>query len=151
MKVILRTDIPKLGKQGDIKNLSEGYVRNFLTPRNLVWEATPGNLKLWEKEKVKLEKQKEEVLKKARELADKIEKTSITITVKVGEAGKLFGSVTSSDVAKVLKDNGFDIDKQHIVLAEPFKEIGVYAIDVKIHPEVIARPKVWVVEDKEGK
>lgn len=148
MKVILHSDIDKVGKQGDIKNVSEGYARNYLIPRKLALEATPANMKLWEKEKVKLEKQKEEILKKAREIAEKIEKTSITITVKVGEGGKLFGSVTSTDIAKVLKDNGFEIDKQNILLDEPLKAIGVYAINVKIHPEIVARPKVWIVEEK---
>ena len=151
MKVILRSDIPKLGKQGDVKNVSGGYVRNYLIPRNLVIEANPANLKLWEKEKVKIEKQKNEVVSKAKELAEKIEKTSITITVKVGEGGKLFGSVTSADIAKVLNDNGFSIEKHDIILEEPLKEVGVYAVDVKIHPEVIARPKVWIVEEKEEK
>ncbi|MCB4791703.1 MAG: 50S ribosomal protein L9 [Elusimicrobia bacterium] len=150
MKVILKSDILNVGKQGDIKNLSSGYVRNYLVPKNLALEATPQNLKIWEKEKVKLEKQKEEVLKKARELAERIEKTSITISVKVGETGKLFGSVTSADIVKVLNDNGFSIDKQNVLIEEPFKEIGVYAVDVKVHPEVIARPKVWIVEEKEA-
>ncbi|MBN1621069.1 MAG: 50S ribosomal protein L9 [Endomicrobiales bacterium] len=148
MKVILRTDIDKLGKQGDVKNVSEGYARNYLLPKDLVFVANPQNLKIWEREKQKLEKQKQKELQKARELAEKIEKLSITIPVTIGESGKLFGSVTSTDIANVLKDSGFSINKHSIELKEPIKDVGVFVVDVKVHPEVVAKPKVWIVEEK---
>jgi large subunit ribosomal protein L9 len=149
MKVILKADIVNLGRQGDIKKVSDGYARNYLIPRDFVREATPRNLKIWEKEKVKLEKKRQEVIAQAKELAEKIEKTSITVSVKVGENGKLFGSVTNADIGDILKENGFDIEKQNIVIKEHIKEVGVYTVEIRVHPDVIAHPKVWVVEEKE--
>lgn len=151
MKVILRTDIANVGRQGDIKEVSPGYARNFLLPRKMAMEATDQNLKLWNKEKVKLEKEREKIITDARALAEKVEKVSITVPVKVGEAGKLFGSVTNATIVKVLAENGFEIEKQEVLLREPIKELGAFVVEVRLHPEVIARVKVWVIEEKEGK
>jgi large subunit ribosomal protein L9 len=151
MKVILRMDITNLGKQGDIKNVSPGHARNYLIPKNLVLEATAQNLKVWEKEKVKLEKERAKIIEAAKETAEKIEKISMTVNVKVGESGKLFGSVTNSDIHRILKENGFDIEKQNIIIRETIKETGVFPVEIRVHPEVIAKPKVWVVADKEVK
>lgn len=148
MKIILRADISTLGNQGDIKKVAPGYARNYLIPKKLAWEATEKNMKLWEKEKLKIEKQKEQVVQKAKELAERIEKISITIAKNVGEGGKLFGAVTNADIADVLRDNDIKIDKHNIILEEPIKEVGVYTVEVKVHPEVMAKPKVWVVEEK---
>lgn len=148
MKVILREDIPKLGRRGDTKVIAEGYARNYLVPRNLVMEATPVNIKIWEKEKVKYEKIRQQDVEKSKELAANIEKLSLTIPVKVGEAGKLFGSVTSAHIADALKANGFSIDKHDIILPEPLKEVGVYSVEIRIHSDVSAKAKVWVVEQK---
>jgi large subunit ribosomal protein L9 len=149
MKIILRSDIINVGRQGDIKEVSDGYARNFLLPNGKAMEANKANLKLWETEKKKFEKQREKIILDARELASKIEKTSITIPVKVGEANKLFGSVTTSTVAKALEENGFKIEKHDILLPEPIKEVGVFTIELRVHPEVIARAKFWIVEEKE--
>ncbi|MHB9154553.1 MAG: 50S ribosomal protein L9, partial [Endomicrobiales bacterium] len=151
MKVILRTDIANVGRQGEIKEVSPGYARNYLVPRQMAMEATEANLKLWSKEKGKLEKQRDSVIKEAQELAQKVEKLSLTMTVRVGEAGKLFGSVTSTNIARALEENGFKIEKHDILLHEPIKELGVYTVDIRIHPEVIAKVKVWVVEEKQEK
>jgi large subunit ribosomal protein L9 len=148
MKVILRADITNVGRQGEIKEVAPGFARNFLVPRKLVMEATDANLKIWEREKVKLAKQREEIIKAAQEIAAKIEKTSFTITVKTGENGKLFGSVTSATLAKLLEDNGFKVDKHDILLAAPIKEVGAYTVDIRLHPEVIAKSKFWIVEEK---
>lgn len=151
MKVILRADITNVGRQGDIKEVSAGFARNYLLPRQMVMEATPQNLKLWEKQKGNLAKLREKVIKEAQEFAAKIEAVSFTITVKTGDAGKLFGSVTTATVAKLLADSGFAIEKHGILLAEPIKELGVYTVDIRLHPEVIAKAKIWVVEEKKSK
>ena len=107
MKVILRTDTLNIGRQGEIKDVADGYARNYLLPRQMALEATPANLKRWEKEKVTLEKVRLDNIEKAKVTAEQIEKLSLAITVKVGEEGKLFGSVTNADIMRVLKDNGF--------------------------------------------
>jgi large subunit ribosomal protein L9 len=148
MKVILRSDITNVGRQGDVKVVADGYARNYLLPRRLAMEASPANLKLWEKEKVKLEKQRDQIISDARAVADKIEKTSFTITVKVGENNRLFGSVTNAALARILADNGFTVDKHNILLPEPIKEVGAYTVDIRLHPEVIAKAKIWIVAEK---
>lgn len=149
MKVILRTDIANVGRQGDIKEVSPGYARNYLLPRQMAMEATEQNLKIWNKEKVKLEKQREKIIADARAVAEKVEKVSLTMPVRVGEAGKLFGSVTSANIAKALEEQGFAIEKHDILLHDPIKELGVFTVDIRLHPEVIAKIKVWVIEEKE--
>jgi large subunit ribosomal protein L9 len=151
MKVILKADIATLGSNGDIKMVADGYARNYLIPRKLAWEATPQNLKIWEREKDRLEKEKQEKIKAATAQAEKIEKLALSIQVKVGESGKLFGSVTSADIAKLLADNGFTIDRHSIMLGSPIKEPGVYTIDAKLHPEVAAKVKVSIFGEKPKK
>ncbi len=148
MKVILRSDIVNVGRQGEIKDISDGFARNYLIPKKLVMEADNKNLKIWEKEKIKLEKQRESLIGEKKELAEKIEKISLTITVKVGENGKLFGAVTVSDIAEAFEEKGFKINKHDILLAESLKEVGAYTVNVRLHPEVTAEAKVWVVEEK---
>ncbi|MCX5781428.1 MAG: 50S ribosomal protein L9 [Elusimicrobia bacterium] len=148
MKVILRSDIVNVGRQGEIKEISDGFARNYLIPKSLVMEADEKNLKIWEKEKIKLEKQRESLISEKKELAEKIEKISLTITVKVGENGKLFGAVTVSDIAEAFEEKGFKINKHDILLAESLKEVGAYTVNVRLHPEVTAQAKVWVVEEK---
>ncbi|OGS18685.1 MAG: 50S ribosomal protein L9 [Elusimicrobia bacterium RIFOXYA2_FULL_50_26] len=147
MKVILRTDTLNIGRQGEIKDVADGYARNYLLPRQMALEATPANLKRWEKEKVTLEKVRLDNIEKAKVTAEQIEKLSLAITVKVGEEGKLFGSVTNADIMRVLKDNGFDVEKRQILMAEPLKEVGSYTIEIKVHPEVTANAKVVIAEE----
>lgn len=148
MKVILRQDIRGLGNQGDVKDVSDGHARNFLLPRNMVWEANNSNLKLLEKEKAKFEKRKLETLQAAKDQAAEIEKLSATIEVKAGEGGKLFGSVTNADIAGALEAKGHKIDKHNILLDNPIKEVGVFSVGVKLHPDVTAKAKIWIVEEK---
>jgi large subunit ribosomal protein L9 len=148
MKVILCHDITNVGKQGDIKDVTAGYARNFLLPKSLVMEATPSNLKIWDKRKDKLSKEREKIILEAKGLAEKIEKTALTITVKVGDNGKIFGSVTTAHVSKVLEDSGFTVEKHSILLSAPIKETGTYDFDIRLHPEVLAKAKLWVVEEK---
>lgn len=145
MKVILLQDIKGVGKKEQIVNASEGYARNFLFPKNLALEATKSNLtRLEHKKKAEDEKIKEEI-QKAQLLAKEIESKVVEISVKVGENGKLFGSVTNKEIATALNETyGFDIDKKKIVLDEPIRTITDKVVNIKLHPKVTAELKVKV-------
>jgi large subunit ribosomal protein L9 len=147
MKVILREEVPSLGTKGQIVNVSAGYARNYLVPRKLAFEASPSNLKVYEEE----QKQKRMRANKDKRTAEKIshdlEKVSCTAPVAVGEEDRVFGSVTAQTIADLLKEKGFDIDRRKIDIEEPLKALGVYTISIKLHPEVVAKVKVWVVKE----
>jgi len=146
MKVILIKDVPKVGKKGDIKNVSDGYARNFLFASHVAVVATETSIKGIE------EMKKRDVVKQAKEkevfveLASKIGKLSLTLTTLVGEEDKMFGAVTTEDIAAAMKTEGFEVDKRKIELVEPIKALGAYDVPVKLHPEVTATVKVWVVK-----
>lgn len=145
MKVILKSNQEGLGAQGDMVEVAPGFARNFLFPKDLALKATPKNMCVWEEEKkVKASRQKKEegIMQ---ELADKLSTASCTITMQVGEEEKLFGSVTSQDIAETLLKEGIEIDKRKIVLEEPIKTLGVYRVPVKLHAKITAEVKVWVV------
>ena len=145
MKVILKADVKGLGKKGDIINTSDGYARNYLFPKGVATEATEGNLKTQEAFKAKEAKKKAEEADRARELAKRISSLSITISVKTGENGKLFGSITSKDIAEELKlQHGIDIDKKKFALDEAIKTAGEYSVEVKVYPEISAKLKVII-------
>lgn len=147
MQVILREDIDNLGKIGDLVKVKNGYGRNFLVPANKAIEATPKNLKAMEHTK-KLVSDRIRTLKKtAAADADRIKSLAITIKAKVGEEGKLFGSVTSMDIADAAKAQGVDIDKRMISLAEPIKRLGEFTVPVKLHTDVVADLKVTVIAE----
>jgi large subunit ribosomal protein L9 len=146
MKVIFLQDIKNIGKAGEIKDLSEGYARNFLFPKKLALEANAENMKVYENQKLLEKKKHEQLVKEALMLKEKLEKASCTITVKVGEDDKMFGSVTNSDISKNLENIGFKIEKKDIILEHPIKELGVYTVDIKLHHEVSAKVKIWVVK-----
>lgn len=145
-KVILVKDIEKLGKKGDILQVADGYARNYLLPSGVALEATEFNLKQLEEDKrraeIQYEKEREEAKKKAQNLA----KLSCTVRKQAGEEGKLFGSVTSLDISEALAQMGIEIDKRRIELDESIKTLGVYSVDIKLHPEVVGKLKVWVVK-----
>ncbi|MBN1541063.1 50S ribosomal protein L9 [candidate division KSB1 bacterium] len=147
MKIILKKDIEKLGKAGEIVDVKPGFARNYLIPNGSAILATKGNLKVYEQEKVRetsrLSKEKEQ----AQVLADKLAQVSLTATVQVGEEDKVFGAVTSQEIGNLLNEQGFDIDRRKIVLDEPLKALGVYDVPIKFHPQVEAVVKVWVVRD----
>lgn len=147
MKVILKKDFDSLGKAGDIVEVKQGYARNFLIPSNLAIAATPSNLLSFREEKKLSEKRELKGKKEAELLAAKLEKISLTATVQVGEEDKVFGSVTSQNITDMLKDQGYEIDRRKIQLDEPLKALGVYDIPVKLHHDVEAKVKVWVVRD----
>lgn len=149
MRVILRTDIEKLGKLGDVVEVKPGYARNYLIPKKLAMLATPSNLKVFEHERKKLEEKLNKERFQAKELADKLEALPIEIKVRVGEGDKLYGSVTSSNIASYLKENGFDIDRKKIELDKPIRSIGEYKVPVKLYPGVVATLNVAVVKYQE--
>ena len=148
MKVIFKEDVKGSGKKGDILEVSDGYARNFLLKRNLAEEATSVNVN-----SVKIKKEAEafhiaEIKKAAKQLAEDLKKTTVHLKVKCGESGKVFGSVTSKEIAQQLFDMGYDIDKKKIVLKEPIKLAGTYILDVKLFPEISSKIAVIVESEK---
>jgi len=149
MKIILKEDLEKLGKCGEVIQVKDGYARNYLFPKNLAIPATKGNLRSIE-ELTRQKKFRDEKKKKgAEKLKSDLEKNSITAEVKVGEEDRVFGSVTSQDIAELLKEKGFDIDKRKVELEEPIKALGVYTVPIKIDAELVANLKLWVVKKSE--
>ncbi|KAA3598037.1 MAG: 50S ribosomal protein L9 [Calditrichaeota bacterium] len=148
MKIILKATIEKLGVAGDIVNVKNGFARNYLIPNNFASEATRGALKSWEFEKKAIQKREDAVKAAAQELAGKLEKVDVTIPVTVGDEDRMFGSVTSQQIADLIIEQGIEIDKRKIVLDAPIKSLGTYDVQIKLHPEVIGTIKVWVVKDQ---
>lgn len=144
MKLILKENVEFLGQTGDIVKVAPGYGRNYLLPRGLAILATEKNAKALEHAKRQLTYKKNKELESARLLSGKLEALNIELKQQSGEEGKLFGSVTNIDIANFIKENGFEIDRKRIVLAEPIKQLGDYEVPVKIHPEVTATLKVKV-------
>ena len=147
MKVILRKNYDQLGKIGDLVEVKDGYARNFLLPRQIAYIATKGNIRALEEEKQQLAKKEVKELEAAKVTAGELENVSITIPVKVGEEDKIFGSVTSQMIADALKEKSYDIDKRKIDLEEPIKALGLYSVNVKLHNDVTAVVKTWVVRE----
>lgn len=147
MKIILRQDHEKLGKIGDIVDVKDGYARNYLIPRKIGYVASKGNLRALEEEKKQHTLRQKKESTNAEKLALELEKLSLTIPMKVGEDEKLFGAVTSQMIADVVKEKGFAIDKRSIDLAEPIKALGIYTVNVNLHPGVVGKVKVWVVKE----
>ncbi|MCX7876923.1 MAG: 50S ribosomal protein L9 [Melioribacteraceae bacterium] len=147
MKVILRKNFDQLGKVGDIVNVKDGYARNYLIPRQIAYQATEGNIRALEEEKKQIQKREAKELEEAQKLALELEKVSVTIPVKVGEEDKIFGTVTNQMIADALKEKGFDIDKRKIEITEQIKSLGIYTVAVKLHTNVTAAVKTWVVRE----
>jgi len=147
MQIILKKDIEKLGKTGELIYVKRGFARNFLFPKRLALPATAVNLKLVEQQKTQARLYREKAEKEAQGLSDKISSTSCTISVQAGQDGKLYGSVTTQDIAQAYKLEGIDIDKRKIELPQPIKEVGVFKIKIRLHPELAAEAKVWVVKE----
>ena len=147
MKVILRQNTEGLGQIGQMIDVKDGYARNFLIPRKLAYPALEGNIRALEEEKKTLSKKKEQELAAAETLAAGLEKVSVTIPVQVGEEDKIFGSVTTQMISDALKEKGHEIDKRKIEIEEPIKALGIYSVSIKLHPNVSAKIKVWVVRE----
>jgi large subunit ribosomal protein L9 len=147
VKVILTQTVERLGKAGDCVNVKDGFARNYLFPKNMAKDATPGNIKALESLKKKQAIEDANRLQCAKDLSGKIQGLSITISAKAGEEEKLFGAVTAEMISKALEAEGISIDKKEIVIDEPIKRLGVYQVDVKVHPEVKANLRVWIVKE----
>jgi large subunit ribosomal protein L9 len=146
MEVILRQAVENLGKPGDVVKVSNGYARNFLLPHGVAFEATPGNLKRIQQERDRLDAAENERREAAQGLATKLEQVQLTFSARVGEEGKLFGSVGSADIAHQLEGQGFHIEKRQIDLHEPIKALGVYRIPIRLHADVKPEIRVWVIK-----
>ena len=151
MKVILLTEVKKLGKKGDVVEVAEGYGRNYLLAKGLAVEATEGKLKELKEQKNAENRRKEKELMEARALAEKIKSIEVVLYGKCGENGKLFGAITSKDIADALEKNyKIKIDKRKLDLKENIKALGGYTVEVKLHPEVAAKLRVAVIEEGRG-
>jgi len=147
MEIILIEAMKGMGIEGDIVTVADGYARNYLIPQGFAIQANSSNLKkINDIKRRQLTREKKE-LEAAQKLAEKITTLSCTIPVQVGEDDKLFGSVTTQDIAKALDNEGIEVDRRKIHLDEPIKELGVFTVDVKLHSEVTAVVKVWVVKE----
>ncbi|HEX4469275.1 MAG TPA: 50S ribosomal protein L9 [Gemmatimonadaceae bacterium] len=146
MEVILRRAVENLGKPGDVVKVKNGYGRNYLLPHNLAYEATPGNLKRIQQERDRLDAAEGQRRDSAQEVATKLEQVSLTFSARVGEEGKLFGSVTAADIAQQLEQQGFHIEKRQIDLHEAIKSLGVYRVPIRLHADVKPEIRVWVIK-----
>lgn len=146
MRLILTEDVQSLGYAGDIVNVKGGYGRNYLLPRNKAMIADNKNVKAMEHAKFLAEHKLKKIKAALQEIADKISGEKVTISHKVGEEGKLFGSVTSIEIEKELKEKGFDIDRRKILLEKPIKELGEFSVPIKLHQDITPELKVEVVE-----
>lgn len=146
MEIILKQDVDKLGKAGMVVKVKDGFARNFLIPNDLAMPSTPANLKKLEQERQRKIYQLEKAKRQAEELKKSLESLSLTIPVLTQEDDKLYGNITTSDIVAALKDEGFTLDKNAIILHEPIKSLGIFEVPLKLHPEVIAKIKVWIVK-----
>lgn len=147
MEIVLLEDVKALGKKGELVKVSEGYARNFILPKKLGVEATPKNLNDLKLKKANQEKLAQQQLEAARELGAKLEKASVTLSIKAGDNGKAFGSVSGKEISKAIQEQlGLDVDKKKLVLPEPLKTFGTHEVPVKLHKDVTARLAVKVTE-----
>jgi len=146
VKLILLEDVKNLGQVGDQIEVKDGYARNYLIPRNLAMQVTAGALRVLEEKKKKRARLEEQRKAECEVIAEKVRNASCTISMEAGEEDKLFGSVTAEMIGESLKAEGVEIDKKTVVFEEPIKKLGVYNVNIKLHPEVIAELRVWVVK-----
>lgn len=148
MKVILRKDLDKLGKTGDVVTVKDGFARNYLLPRELAYFAKESAMKRIEIERKQQLKVSERAKIAAQELAEKITDLQVSISMKVGEESKLYGSVTNQMIASQMLQMGYNVDKRHIVIEEPIKTLGIFDVKVKLLPDVSSNIKVWVIAEE---
>jgi large subunit ribosomal protein L9 len=147
MKVILKSDIERLGKTGEVVNVAAGYARNYLFPQGKALQASARNMEVIEVEKKSIARAQERKKVESAALAEKLEQLSLTISKQAGENDKLFGTVTAMEIAGALEKEGHEIDKRKIMLEEPIKTLGIYSVPIRLHAEVTAQVKVWVVKE----
>ena len=147
MKVILNADVKPHGKKGDVVNVSDGYARNFLFPRKLAVEATVSALDdVRKKEEARIKREAQE-RKASAELADKLSKATVTVKVRCGDGDKLYGSVTSAEIAVALKEMGYDVDKRKIVLKDNIRSLGNYTVEIKVYAGISAKVALVVAKE----
>lgn len=146
MEVILREDVPTLGKAGEVVRVAEGYGRNFLFPRKKAVPATGPNLKRLEQERKAIEARREKMKKEAEELAQRIAALKISLTKQAGEEDKIFGSVSAQEIAKALESNGIPLDKRLIRLKDPIRKLGPHTVEVHLHGEVVVPLQIEVLK-----
>lgn len=146
MKVLLKHDVPKIGKKGELLEVKEGYARNFLIPNGLAIEATGGTMKQYEEGKKSEERRKAKEKEEAEALAAKIKGVTITLRHKAGDEGRLFGSITSAEIAEALKQKGIDVDKKHILMDDHIRLVGSHDVKIKLHSEVTASLHIEVLK-----
>ena len=147
MRVILLEDVKSVGKKGELVNASDGYAKNFLFPKKLAVEATKSNLNDFELKQKAEAKRKKEELEQAQNMAKELENKTVTVKVKTGENGKLFGSVTNKEVAEeIVKQRGMEIDKKKVSIGDPIKMVGERTAVIKLHPKVSAEITIKIVE-----
>lgn len=147
MRVVLKDDVKNIGKMGQIVDVADGYARNYLVPRGLAIEANTKNIRSLEHEKRIIQEKAKKIKDSTQDLSNKISAITLTIKARAGEEGKLFGSVTTMDIAELLKNEGIGIDKKKISLDEPIKRLGSYIVNIKLHPEISAQLNVQVVQE----
>ena len=147
MKIILRELHQKLGSAGSTLNVADGYARNFLIPKKIAMKFSESSIKIFEEERKLKEVRKSKEKRTSEQLGNELRKVSLTASVKVGEEDRVFGTVTSQEIANLLKEKGFDIDRKKILLEEPIKALGIYTIKIKLHSEVESSIKLWVVKE----
>lgn len=146
MEIILRQAVDNLGHPGDIVKVSNGFARNYLLPHGIAYEATPGNRKRIEQERQRLDAAEGARRATAEELAKRLEEVQLSFSARVGEEGKLFGSVTAADIAQQLEAQGIHLERRMIDLHEPIRALGVYRVPVRLHADVKPELKVWVIK-----
>lgn len=146
MKVILIEDVPSLGETGELVRVADGYGRNYLIPYGKAIKENVHNIKVFEHQAKQLKDKRDRIQRDAEKLSSRIETVSCTVAKPAGEEDKIFGSVTSMDIADSLKVEGIEIDRKKIRLDDPIKTLGIYSVPIKLHPEVTAHLKVWVVK-----
>lgn len=147
MKAILLKDVQGTGKEGELVDVKPGYFNNFLAKQGLALQATPAVIKKWKQLEAKKAKEEEARRQEALKLEEKIAASKVTIKAKAGEAGKLFGAVTSQDIADALKSQtGIEIDKKKIEISDPLKTLGSHQVDIRIYPEMVAKLQVYIEE-----
>lgn len=149
MKVILQQEVKKLGKKGDVIEVSEGYARNYLLPQKLAIPATNTNINNASQQKASEERKVQRAVDEAKFMAAQMSKVEVTVSVKMGEGGKLFGSVTSKDIADaLLSQHKIELDKRKIDVKEAIKAVGTYPVSIKLHPEISATIQVHITAKK---
>jgi large subunit ribosomal protein L9 len=148
MKVILMQDLESLGYEGDTADVARGYARNYLIPQGLAVEASEANLKALEMRRKKILAKRTKDKEEAERVMEKISEITVTVKAKVGEEGKLYGSVTSRDIAQQLDKQGVVVDRRKIIIDEAIRSLGEFEVPVKLHPEVVATIKVIVEEEE---